>query len=180
MPRPKKTNGTFSQDDGLKKLKAIKETLPPPPPVSQDQPGISQEEIKVIPIGQEPKPISGIFKSIYPLFIDMICHITNKEKFNDTRKAELLESVSQDLDELERRYIPETVRNMPGVKALSITGLAIAFQPKAKKEPAKKPEEIQPEPVKQPEPAAPLAIDNPTPPVAQPIPEPAPQPGQPA
>ncbi|MDD3906530.1 MAG: hypothetical protein PHS46_08440 [Candidatus Omnitrophica bacterium] len=164
MPRKKKTPGTSNQDDGLNKLKAIKETLPPTPPDNQ-------EEIKVIPISQEqpginqePKPVSGIFRSIYPLFIDMICHITNKEKFNDTRKSELLESVSQDLDELERRYIPETVRNMPGVKALSITGLAIAFQPKAKKEPAKKPEDSQPEPTKepaQPAPAAPVTIPEP-------------------
>ncbi|MBU0606024.1 MAG: hypothetical protein KKH77_07030 [Candidatus Omnitrophica bacterium] len=172
MPKKKKTPGTISQDEGLNKLKAIKEALPPPPPVSQDQPGISQEEIKVIPIGQEPKPVSGIFKSIYPLFIDMICHITNKEKFNDTRKAELLDSVSQDLDELERRYIPETVRNMPGIKALSITGIAVAFQPKAKKEPAKKPEDSQPEPENKPEPPAPAAPPT--------IPEPAPQPGLPA
>jgi len=171
MPRKKKTSGTISQDDGLKKLQAIKETLPPPlPEIDLDKPegqpgikpGIAMPEPEV-------KPVSGIFKSLYPLVIDLLCHVLNKEKFDEARKEELLASVSQDLDELERRYIPETVQNMPGVKALSITGLAIAFQPKAKKEPKKEPEPSQPEPVKEPEkPAAPSALDKEVPVVAQP------------
>jgi hypothetical protein len=165
MPRKKKTNGTISQEDGLNKLKKIKETLPPTPPDTKE---LTPEEITVVPVSEEKKPVSGIFRSIYPLVVDLLCHVLNKEKFSDSRKSELLENVSQDLDELERKYIPETVQNHPGVKALSITGLAIAFQPKAKKEPKKEPEAIQPDTEKKPEPPAPSALGAESSTVAQP------------
>lgn len=166
MPRKKKTPGTISQDDGLSKLKTMKETLPPPP---ADPP--APEEITVVPVVEEKKAVSGIIRSCYPLVVDLLCHVLNKEKFDDTRKKELLASVSQDLDELERKYISETVQNQPGVKALSITGLAVVFQPKAKKEPKKEPEAIQPEPEKKSEQPAPAAATTS-------IPETARQPGQ--
>lgn len=179
MGRPKKkipgtSNEVIPTDEGINKLKAIKETLPPSLPVIDlNNPEGSPAAPSPLAAQPEKKPISGIFKSIYPLIVDLLCHVANKEVFSDTRKKELLDSVAQDLDELERKYIPETVSNQPGVKALSITGLAIAFQPKAKKEPIKKLDDPQPEPEKKPEPPEPAAPMTET----ATIPQPAQQPG---
>jgi len=129
------TATTSTNTEGVEKLQELKKSLSPIATDPAQPEGAARPRAADLAGAAEPvkKPVAGIFRGLYPLVCDLLCHILSKEPLTDDRKKELLESVGEDLDEAERKYIPDTIAAQPGAKALTVTTCAVMFQPKAKK-----------------------------------------------